>query len=269
VTIEIETWAFDDTLRLARAGAGLWTSHTDKRFWNAIGPFGGWTAALLMKAVLAEPERRGDPVAMTVNFIAGLKDAALDVRTTCVRQGRSMEFWNAEIVQDGAVCAQAMLSLAPARESARHAVARMPDAPAPEAIEPPAERRGFGRMFETRPVTPFLLDDPRPFEERVRTLVWTHDAERRPLDYVLLACLADAFSPRAFMVRPRPTAVSTITMSIYFPARAEELAAAGGDFILAEANARQCGHGFCDQHGALWRRDGVLLATTEQLIWFK
>ena len=58
-------------------------------------------------------------------------------------------------------------------------------------------------------------------------------------------------------------------MSVYFHATPAELEAVGGDFILGEAKGRRFESGFFDQHGALWSRDGVLLATTEQLCWFK
>ena len=43
----------------------------------------------------------------------------------------------------------------------------------------------------------------------------------------------------------------------------------GADFVLQQAHGRRGADGVCDLSASLWRRDGVLLATTEQLVWFK
>ena len=93
---------FDSSLILSPAGSRQWSSQIDKRYWNAIGPWGGWTVALLLKAVLAESDHAGTPVAMTVNLMGGLSEDPLTLTTRAARQGRSMEFWTSELIQEGA-----------------------------------------------------------------------------------------------------------------------------------------------------------------------
>ena len=41
---------------------------THDAYWTFIGPFGGASAATALRAVLAHPQREGDPIAATVNF---------------------------------------------------------------------------------------------------------------------------------------------------------------------------------------------------------
>lgn len=260
--------SFDDALRLAPDGARRWLARADKRYWNAIGPWGGWTAGLLLKAVLSEDDHAGAPVAMTVNLMAGLDESPITLETRAVRQGRSMEFWTSELIQNGEAAAMAMITLGQRRETFGAHEAVFPEAPAPETIQRPTRKGGppFGAMIETRAVsgTPF-----QPENESSRSLAWVRDAEGRRLDAPLLAALADVFLPRTFyrMTEYRP--ISTVSMSVYFHATPADLVRIGGDFILAEAQARRFESGFYDQQGALWSRDGVLLATTEQLCWFK
>lgn len=259
---------FDEALSLTPAGPRLWDSRIDKRYWNMIGPWGGWTAALLLKAVLAESDHGGTPVAMTVNLMGGLDESPLQIVTRPARQGKSVEFWTSELVQNNAPVAMAMVTLGQRRETFSTHEASFPQAvKPPEAIESIPARPGFfTAMFEQRPV-----QGSAPLQENPDSLTrnWMRDHQGRPLDYVLLAGLADVFAPRIFYRSAERRPASTVSMSVYFHATPAELEAVGGDFILGDAKARRFESGFFDQHGALWSRDGVLLATTEQLCWFK
>ena len=263
-----QTYDFDDALPLAADGRRRWLSRVDKRYWNATGPWGGWTVGLLLKAVLAESDHSGAPVAMTANLMGGLDDTPLSLETRAVRQGRSMEFWTSELIQQGAPLAMAMVTLGQRRDTLSAHEAVFPGAPAPEDLAQ-LEHRGlaFGAMFVSRPAS-----GGRPLQgesETSKSLSWIRDSQARPLDYPLLAALADAFAPRIFYRSPERRPVATVSLSVYFHAAPAELAHVGGDWVLAEAQARRFESGFFDQHGALWSREGTLLATTEQLCWFK
>jgi hypothetical protein len=62
---------------------------------------------------------------------------------------------------------------------------------------------------------------------------------------------------------------STLTLSAYFYASAAELAAIGGDFILSEAVGTRASQSLVGSQLNMWSRAGALLATSEQLCWFK
>ena len=53
------------------------------------------------------------------------------------------------------------------------------------------------------------------------------------------------------------------------PATVEDLAEVGDDFILVECEGRVGGGGASDERSSYWRRDGKLLATSEQLAWYR
>ena len=66
---------------------------------------------------------------------------------------------------------------------------------------------------------------------------------------------------------PGPSA--TISMSVYSHATQDEIAAVGNDYILNEATGTRAEHSTSGQQANLWRRDGTLLVTTEQLCWYR
>lgn len=259
---------FDASLNLTPEDSRRWAGKVDKRYWNAIGPWGGWTVALLLKAVLAEADHAGTPVALTANLMGGLSEDPILLATRPARQGRSMEFWTSELIQGGTAAAMAMITLGQRRETQSSQEIAFPLAPAPETLPKPTPRPGmtFGAMFESRPVT---TQQPLQPNASTETLVWIRDAQAKPLDYPLLAALADVFVPRLFFRTTERRPVSTVSMSVYFHATPGELEEVGDDFILAHCTARRFEAGFFDQAGALWSRSGKLLATTEQLCWFK
>jgi hypothetical protein len=58
-------------------------------------------------------------------------------------------------------------------------------------------------------------------------------------------------------------------MSVYFHATDDEVAAVGDDYFLNEATGTRGEHSTSGQQARLWSRDGALLATTEQLCWYR
>jgi len=60
----------DIATRLSPVGDGRLSGQTSQDHWNIAGPFGGITAAPLLRAVVDDRRRLGSPVALTVNFCA-------------------------------------------------------------------------------------------------------------------------------------------------------------------------------------------------------
>lgn len=101
------------------------------------------------------------------------------------------------------------------------------------------------------------------------TRVWMRDEPARQLDYLSLSSMADAFLFRLLQVRGALAPSATVTMTTYFMADEAALAAQGVEPVLGVADARVFAHGFHDQSAELWGKDGVLLAVSHQLAWFK
>src|SRR4051812_50200625 len=60
---------FDDATQVT-AGDSRWQGKTSEDYWAFVGPFGGATAATILRALIDHPQRSGDPLALTVNYCA-------------------------------------------------------------------------------------------------------------------------------------------------------------------------------------------------------
>ena len=99
----------DEATALTAAGERRATGHTSPHYWNMAGPFGGATAATLLRAVLEDPARIGDPLALTVNFCAPIAEGGFEVAWTEMRAGKTTQHWNVEMRQDGRIVSTASI----------------------------------------------------------------------------------------------------------------------------------------------------------------
>jgi acyl-CoA thioesterase len=89
------------------------------------------------------------------------------------------------------------------------------------------------------------------------------------MDFVGLAALTDIFFGRIIHVRQRMVPFGTVSLTSYFHATENDLAELGSNPILGTADARIFDRGFHDQSAELWSRDGRLLATSHQLVYYR
>ncbi|WP_413783593.1 acyl-CoA thioesterase domain-containing protein, partial [Mycolicibacterium chubuense] len=59
--------SFDDAVALQHTAPGRMRAKTSPDWANMVGPFGGLTAALMLRAVEEQPDRIGEPLSLTVN----------------------------------------------------------------------------------------------------------------------------------------------------------------------------------------------------------
>jgi len=259
---------FDESITLAPAAAHEWTGRADPRREATTGMFGGWTSALLLRAVLNDAAEAGSPVALTVHFVnAVIPGSALSVRTRPLGGGRALSTWQAELIPEGAQgpAAVATVVLAKRRESFGFTDAVMPEAPPPDTLpkfHPPGP---FGERSLVRPAHGF----PIFARADARSVFWVREVSGRAIDAIQLAYLVDNFPPRSWSRRTEPGPYSTITLSAYFHATDAELAALGDDDVLLDVSSSRAESSTVAAHARIWSRGGVLLATTEQLGWFR
>lgn len=261
---------FDKAMALEAIDPGMWRGRTDPAYWNRIGPFGGWTAAILLNAVLHEPSRQGELLAMHAQFMGPIEDGAYTLATRLLRANRSTQFWRVEMRQESAqgpaAVAFGAVTLGVRKESAAFVDVEMPNVAAPETIEPrvfPGAGPAFFTAFEWR--SAYGRFPPPPGDSRMAA--WVRDSSGKPLDSVLLAAICDIPPPSIMMHQILPA--STIAMTVHATASAAETHAAGTDFVLVESFGTRGEMGLADQGARVWRRDGKLLATTSQIVWYK
>lgn len=240
----------------------------DANYEANTGMFGGWTAALLLKAVLEDPAAQGSPSALTVNFIGRvLPGESLSLRRTKLGNSRSLAHWRADLHRsDGnELLATASVVLAMRRDSESAIDFSMPTVPSPEEVSASNPPGAFGQRTETRAVCgipPFNRAD-------MRSITWVRENSGRRVDAIQLAYLSDVYAPRVFHISAGPRPSSTLVMSTYFLAGSAELSAVGDDYVLSEAEGTRIEQSLVGSRSRLWSRRGTLLATTEQLCWFK
>jgi acyl-CoA thioesterase len=264
-----------DTATAVAFDRSQWRAHTSDAYWAFTGPFGGVTAACVLNALLQEPERRGSPTAITVNFTAPLHRGSYEIRTRMIRTGRSTQHWQAEVVQDDEstphLSALAVFADRPAGWS--HLSASPPNLPSRTSLAPYAAPRAIAwtRQYEFwfaegEPVLGNALLDP--LGSSASTL-WIDDEPPRPLDPLSLLARSDAFFGRVFHVRGDHIPFGTVTMTTYFFADEAELSSLTDSSTACRVDARRFHRSFQDQCGELWSHDGRLLAVTHQFAYFR
>jgi acyl-CoA thioesterase len=242
-----------------------------------VGPFGGATAAVVLQSVLQHPDVLGTPVALTVNFAAALTAGTFEVQATPVRTNRSTQHWTVQITQpdeDGKplVNTTATVFTALRRETWSENDLPMPEVPRPGDVD----RLSIGprgvawlAQYEMRPVSgsiPVVWDGSGTHSE---SRLWLREAPSRPLDYPALAAMSDMFFPRVWLRRATVVPAGTVSITTYFHADAKQLAEVGTGYLLGRAHAQSFSNGYFDQNAHLWSESGKVLATSNQIVYYK
>lgn len=259
---------FDDSIGLRSTASHEWTCRADPRREATSGMFGGWTAAVLLKAVLSDAIDQGTPSSLSIHFLKAIAPGSeLSIKTRAVGGSRALSTWQSELVATGTEgpAAMATVVLAKRRESLGFTDPSMPKAPSPDSLAEFHPPGSFGQRSLIRPVHGFP-----PFDRPdARSVFWLRETSGRALDYVQLAYLADNFPPRSWFRKSEPGPYSTITMSAYFHATDKEVGNLGDDYVLMEVECSRAESSTVGAHARIWSRGGALLVSTEQLGWFK
>jgi len=256
---------------LTHVSPGRWTTVADTAWSNPGGAlWGGYAIGLCIRVLETEPESIGEALSLTLTYAAGLPAGALDIRTRRLRQGGSIGVWEVEVLPAGSdqVGVHAIVTLARRPATPDFSFASMPDAPDPQTLPSQAMdnvRTHYGALaFERRTLDGF---PPQP-SGNSRSLAWVRSKQGR-LDKALLGMMTDNSPPRAMYALGQSVMTTTLSLTAYLHATGEELAEVGDDYILIECEGRVGGGGASDERSSYWRRDGKLLATSEQLAWYR
>ena len=266
------THPFDAATHVERISGRL-RGYTSDRYWAFVGPFGGVTAATLLRTVLDNEACTGDPLALTVNFCAAISRGSFDIELMQSRTNRSTQHWSMVLNQAEGVAATATAVFAVRRPGFSHQTARRPDAAEFEALSPypTLAAAPWLQQYEFRFAEgePNIRPEPRATLRSAQSRCWIRDVPNRPLDFLSLAAMSDASFARIFHVRGAIVPFGTVSLTTYFHVDAAELAQEGTGPILAVADASVFHKSFSDQKGELWSQAGQLLATCYQIAYFR
>lgn len=266
----------DEAIELRELDRGIYTGRTTRAYWNMVGPFGGITAASMLQAIMLHPQLLGDPVSLTVNYAGAVTEGEFTIKANPVRTNRSTQHWMLTLEQPGADGAMVVATTATAVTAVRRETwglsdVRMPEVPGPGNFEraAPAFSSEWFNAYEMRPVSgnfPQVWDDSGGAS---LSQVWVRDVPGRPLDFMSLAAASDLFFPRVWLRRARRVPAGTVSITTYFHADRAQLQQTGTGYIFAQASGQEFRNGFFDQTAQLWNADGLMLATSNQIVYYK
>lgn len=277
---------FDQCLALANVDTctseHVLTGTAPKPYWNMVGPFGGMTASILLAAVLKQPNCLGEPLVLTVNFCAPVRDSDYQLYTRLIRTNRSTEHWHVAMHQrsnddvgestddrhdDNVICvAQATVVMGVRRDNWSMQAKKAPLAKPPEQCQPRPSRSGIAWFdrFDMRYVHHPMNDKPADAD----ALSWVSDNPPRCLDYLSLTNRCDALFPAIFAHRQKIDPIATVSFNVYYHTSIEELTEIGEAHTLGVSRTNTHHSGFADSEAWMWAQDR-LIATTQQLMWYR
>ena len=248
---------FDDATRVT-AGDSCWQGKTSPDYWAFVGPFGGCTAATILRALIDHPQRAGDPLSLTVNFCAPVAEGAFDLDVRLVKANRSSQHWCVEMTQGGGdVATLATAVFAERRPSWSHQQAAFPGAaPFEQARRFPNTPMTWTHQYDFRFVEgePSFYGSPAASPLDAYSKQWIGDHVPRKIDMPSLMSMSDAFFGRVFLARRELIPFGTVSITTYFHTSSDELAAEDITRVLAVADAKIFHRSYGDQTANCGRR---------------
>lgn len=251
-----------------RAGAdGSYDCEIHGDWWVVAGPNGGYLAAIIVRALesRAGPSDAGGPSrplrSLTVHYLRVPAEGPARVEVALEREGRSVSFARARLVQDGRPCALALAVLADTRGGMELEHAQAPAAAAPEEVEQPPDRPEaprFAGQFDLRPAVGGPV-----FGAGTEALAggWMRLRSECRLDAACLTALCDSWFPSVFSVTSEPIAVPTLELTVHLRVSAP----LPPDWVLGRFVTRTARDGLLEEDGEIYSRDGRLVAQSRQL----
>jgi acyl-CoA thioesterase len=258
---------FQRDTAVRRIEDGVFEGRVDSDWWIVLGPNGGTVAAVVMRALeeaVGDAER--PPRSLTIHFTTAPKEGPIRIATRIERAGRSLTTVTARVEQDGRLVALAIAAFSRSRRGAvDFAHLQMPDAPPPEELERFPHSDELPRFMHN---WDFRRTAGEPLWSGGSEAVvggWARLAETQEWDYQLITQLSDAWFPAVFPMLDGPNPIPTVDLTIHFRAELPLDALQPDDFALVRFQSRLSAHGFVEEDGEIWARDGTLIAQSRQL----
>lgn len=265
------SYFFDASLQLTPHSAGCFVFHPNKDYWNFNSAFGGWVAAATVKALHLSEPYRGEIISQHLQFISAVKADTLYALVILREQKRQTDFWS--VVISDAPAGGRTLAVAEIVAGARRDHSLTYDSPLPAYKEPEKCVRMRNNPLSPRWLDRYelLLSSGKPFSKNPtpHSVMLIREDDQRPPDAVSIAAMLDASMPRVFFITDNARMASTLSMSSHIYASDAEIAEIGSDFMILEADSASVRHGLSNEEARLFRRDGLLIATSYQTAVFK
>jgi acyl-CoA thioesterase len=253
--------AFADDTAVRSTGDGGFECRIAPRWWVVAGPNGGYIGAIFTRALQAVSDADRPLRSLTLQYLRAPTEGDARVEVEVERQGGSVTFLSARLLQDGRPCVLALAVAARDREGVEIDQVEMPAVEPPESIETlPGRDQAppFARNFDFRPAL-----GPIPFTGGEEALAggWLRFRDDEPIDAPALVTLCDSWFPAIFATTTEPLAVPTLDLTVHL----REAEPQPPDWVLGRFRTRLARSGFLEEDAELFSRDGRLLAQSRQL----
>jgi acyl-CoA thioesterase len=257
---------FDRATAVAPLGDGAWSAEVDAGWFAGRGPNGGYLAAMLLRAMVAEVDDAArEPRSLTCHYLRPPAAGPVRIDVTVERAGRATSTLTARLSQEDRLCVIGVAAFGVDVPAPAEYATAPPAVASPEDIAPvdnSASGLSIVSRFEARPAVggPMFAGGGEAV-----TGGWLRFADARPTDAVALAMFADAWWPSPWVRLREPVPAPTMDLTVHFRAPRAAAALEPGAPVLAVFRSTTAADGFFEEDGEVWTRDGVLLAQSRQL----
>jgi hypothetical protein len=254
----------EDTAVETLGDGGRYRGTVTGRWTVGGGPNGGYLAALLLRAILADSPLP-DPIAMNVHYLARPEIGECDVTVTSLREGRGHATFRAELAQGGTLRCVGLATVGRWRDPGP-----LDFQPTPPKLRPPEDAFSVRRIgedptlwerLETRAVAAEDLFSLKSEPGEAVTGGWTRLRDGRPTDAYAVALFLDSWPPAVFnrTMQPDPLGAPTIEYTVHWRKRP------ASDWCYGRYETRMLAGGYVDEDGELWDQSGALVAESRQI----
>jgi acyl-CoA thioesterase len=264
VTAAHEPPDFGRDTALEQIGDGVWRGQVVPHWFIITTANGGLPAAQATRAMMMaveDPERL--PRSLTLHYLVAPTEGPLDYHVTVERSGRTATAVSIRVLRDGVLYAQGLGWLGHWRAGGPDwTETEMPQAPAPDSLEPLDPREWPPRVFVNYDLRFCLGAPPTSGADRSLIGAWLRTVRPRPLDHAALAAYSDALFPCVWARLTVPAVMPTLDLTIHWRA---PMPAGEHPWVLAKFWSDRTAGGVFEESGELWSQDGTLLLQSRQL----
>jgi len=241
---------------------GRYTAHLHDRWSSLVGIHGGYSAAIVARAVEATVDDADRALrTIAVQFAGSPRPGPAEIEVTIERSGRSVTTTSARLIQAGKVRLVAHAVSSPAWPGLAYddSVHPRPDGPGDAPIfEAPTDVAHF-QNAEVR-----LDPDVVPFGggDRAWVAAWLRPLAGEPIDAAWLVAMCDVMPPAVFSRTTGPVKAATIEYVVHLATAKPELSP--GDHAYISCRSPLAAEGFAVEDATLWAPDGSTLAVARQ-----
>lgn len=254
--------SFATDTAVVRVGPGCFTAELHERWSSLVGIHGGYTAAIVARAMTAAADDEVRTLrSFAAQFAAVPGPGPVEIEVSVERVGRSMTTTSARLLQE-----ERVLQVA-------HAVCSTPwpGLSYDEYVRPRDADPGDAPLFDRPDGVGHFQNAEVRFDpdvvlfggsDEARVAAWVRPLEREPIDAAWLIAMCDVLPPAVFSRTNSPVKAATIEYTVHLATGTPSLP--NGNHVYLSCHSPLSSEGFAVEDATMWGPDGRILAVARQ-----